>query len=132
MIEGQCSCGKVRYQYDGEITEVSMCHCTQCRLAQGTASGPVCPVDNRKLTITGAEHIKEYESSPGKVRAFCSHCGSPLYSARTNLPDVKRIRAGTITTPFTCANQFHIFTDSKASWHDITDNYPQHKGNKPG
>ncbi len=131
MIEGSCSCGKVQYQYDGEITEISMCHCSQCRLAQGSAFAAVCPVDDARLHFTGAENIKTFQSSETKVRAFCEHCGSPLYSAKTELPDIKRLRIGTITTPFTCDKQFHIFTDSKASWHAITDGYVQHKNNKP-
>ena len=37
MLKGSCLCGQVRYEYDGDITEVSMCHCGQCRKAQGTA-----------------------------------------------------------------------------------------------
>ena len=132
MIEGRCACGKVRYQYDGEITEISMCHCEQCRLAQGSAFAAVSPVDDGRLSFTGAEHIKTFQSSETKVRAFCEHCGSALYSAKTELPNIKRLRLGTVTTPFTCDKQFHIFTDSKASWYSITDSYTQHKGNKPG
>ena len=37
-----------------------------------------------------------------------------------------RLRLGTIETPFTCRNAYHIFVGSKAPWHEITDNHPQH------
>ena len=131
MIEGQCACGKVRYRYYGDITEISMCHCSQCRASQGSAYAAVCPVDASRLTFDGESNIKTFQSSENKVRAFCKHCGSPLYSAKTELPNIKRLRVGTVTTPFTCDNQFHIYTDSKASWHTITDGYTQHKNNKP-
>jgi len=129
MIEGQCACGRVCYQFDGEITEVSMCHCTQCRLAQGAAFVPVCPIDSNKLTINGAQYIKQFESSPGKVRAFCGNCGSPLYSEKSALPGIKRLRLGTVTTAFSCSNQYHKFVDSKADWHNITDSFPQYRSN---
>jgi len=39
----------------------------------------------------GEERIREYESSPGTLRAFCSRCGSPLYSRRRDAPDVLRL-----------------------------------------
>lgn len=31
VIEGGCLCGKVRYAIDGDIGEVSHCHCSMCR-----------------------------------------------------------------------------------------------------
>lgn len=127
MIKGSCLCGAVRYEYAGEIAEISMCHCSQCRKAQGTAYIAVSPVESAKFRITaGAEVLKEYRSMPIKARVFCSNCGSPIYSARDDLPDIKRLRIGTIDTPFTCANQYHIFVGSKAPWHEITDDHPQH------
>jgi len=42
MIRGSCLCGKVKYEYDGEIEEIAMCHCSQCRKAQGGAFGTKC------------------------------------------------------------------------------------------
>jgi hypothetical protein len=125
MIKGSCLCGKVRYQYDGDINEIAMCHCSQCRQAQGGAFATNSPIDAEKLKFTGSEFIKEFESNDNKVRAFCQNCGSPLYSAKKDLPNTKRLRVGTIETAFACENKYHIFSASKASWHTITDNYPQ-------
>jgi len=125
MIKGSCLCGKVQYEFQGEIEEIALCHCSQCRQAQGGAFATNSPIDSRKLTITGKEFIKEFETNEVKVRAFCINCGSPLYSARTDLPNIKRLRMGNIETPFICENKYHIYTDSKASWHEINDEYPQ-------
>lgn len=123
MIKGSCLCGKVSYTYQGDIQEIALCHCSQCRKAQGGAFATNSPVETKKLTFSGSEFIKEFQSNDIKVRAFCSNCGSPLYSARSDLPQVKRLRMGTIETEFTCDYKYHIYTDSKASWHDITDQY---------
>lgn len=127
MINGSCLCGGVRYEYHGEIEEISMCHCSQCRKAQGSAFVAVSPVESARFRITaGAELLKEYRAMPAKARVFCSNCGSPIYSARDDMPEVKRLRLGTVETPFTCKNSYHIFVGSKAAWHGITDNHPQH------
>jgi hypothetical protein len=127
MIKGSCLCGKVSYTYEGEITEIAQCHCSQCRKAQGGAFATNSPVETKKLTFSGTQFIKEFHSNPIKVRAFCSHCGSPLYSARSDLPDVTRLRMGTVETPLTCENKYHIYADSKAPWHTIHDHYPKFK-----
>jgi hypothetical protein len=37
MITGRCECGKVKYHVDGEITDFSHCHCSQCRRLHGAA-----------------------------------------------------------------------------------------------
>lgn len=126
MIKGSCLCGKVRYEYNGDIKEIAMCHCSQCRQAQGGAFATNSPVDSDKLHFSGKEFIKEFQSNENKVRAFCLNCGSPLYSALISLPTIKRLRIGTVKTNFICENKYHIFSTSKASWHSITDVYPQY------
>lgn len=132
MIEGGCLCGGIRYEYDGEIEEISICHCSQCRKAQGSAFAAVSAVDSARFRVlSGAELLKEYRSSPDKARVFCARCGSPIYSALDQRPEVKRLRLGTVDTPFVCANAFHIFTDSKASWWDCEDGLPRFAQRRP-
>jgi len=131
MIEGSCLCGGVHYKYDGEIQEISMCHCAQCRKAQGTAFVAVGSVESAKFQlVSGSALLKQYRSSPNKIRVFCSNCGSPLYSELDGKPQVKRLRLGTIDTAFTSKNKFHIHAASKAPWHEIIDDYPQYPGAK--
>lgn len=133
MIKGSCLCGGVRYEYEGEITEIAMCHCSQCRRAQGTGFVTNCPIEREKFrVIAGTEFIKKYRASPLKVRTFCSNCGSPLFSARDDLPDIMRLRLGTVETPFQCQNRYHIYTADKAEWVALNDGFPLFPGNKTG
>ncbi len=132
MIEGGCLCGGIRYRYDGEIEEVSYCHCSQCRKAHGSPFAAVSPVATDKLEfVAGTELLREYRSSPDKLRVFCATCGSPIYSAKDDLPHIRRLRLGTVDTPFTCANAFHIFAESGASWWDCDDGLPRYAQRKP-
>ena len=112
------------YVYHGNISEIAMCHCSQCRRAQGGVFATNSPVDTIKLVISGEEHIKEFQSNENKVRAFCTNCGSALYSKKLDLPSVRRLRLGTVTTEFSCDNRYHIWSDSKANWEEIHDTYP--------
>lgn len=132
MLKGRCLCGGVRYDYDGEINEISLCHCSQCRQVTGSAFIAVSPVESDKFKITaGEELLREYRTIPIKARVFCGQCGSPLYSARDDMLQVKRLRTGTIKTPFACDNVYHIFVNSKAAWYEITDGHPQYAEFKP-
>lgn len=132
MIVGGCLCGGVRYEYDGAVEEISLCHCSLCRKAQGSAYVAVGPVDTARFRITrGQALLKEYRAVPHKARVFCSHCGSPIYSARDDLPGIRRLRLGTVETPFTCSNAYHAHVDSKAAWEQIADDLPQYPDAAP-
>ena len=129
MHTGSCLCGRVQYEYDGEIDEISLCHCSQCRKAQGTAFAAVAPVRAERLNFTqGQQCLKAFRATPEKERVFCAECGSPLYSARDDLPEVKRLRLGTLDTPVVASKQYHAFVASKACWFEIKDDLPQHRG----
>ena len=131
MLKGRCLCGGVRYAFGGSIDEISMCHCSQCRQAQGSAFVAVSPIPRDQFhLLQGAELLKEFRTTPHKARVFCSRCGSPLYSARDDLPNIIRLRLGTIETPFECANAYHIFVESKASWHALSDQLPKYPEGK--
>lgn len=126
MLKGNCLCGNIQYQYDGVLDEISLCHCEQCRKAQGSAFAAVSPIQSSAFSILkGSGSLKEFRSSPNKVRAFCRECGSAIYSTRDDQPSIKRLRLGTLETPVNVANKYHIFVASKAPWFDINDGLPQ-------
>ena len=93
-----------------------------------TADG-VAPVQAAKFHILrGEEYLKEFRASPNKARVFCAECGSPLYSAKDDLPGIKRLRLGTLETPVQAKRQYHAFVAEKASWYEIRDGFAQHPG----
>lgn len=98
MIEGRCLCGMVRYQYQAEIEQSMICYCKHCQMAQGALFGWNSPLHKSKFEIlSGVKFLKEYFHTPNKARVFCQECGSPIYSYRLDLPDVIRLRLGTVT-----------------------------------
>lgn len=125
MYTGQCLCGGVRFTIDGELEAVQICHCQQCRRAQGTPFASNVPVSTAKLSLEGTALLSAYESSPGKLRVFCSRCGSPVYSRRTDLPEVVRIRAGLINEPLANGPVGHFYVASKCNWWPVDDDLPR-------
>lgn len=132
MYKGSCLCGAVSYELRGEPGPIVYCHCSRCRKAQGSAFGTNSPVKKHEFhLLSGGDLLKEYESSPGKHRVFCSHCGSPLYSRNSAIPGVLRLRVGLLDTPITAKPVAHIFASSHAEWETITDELPQYEAGVP-
>lgn len=127
MIEGRCYCGAVRYRYDGVLGPIALCHCSQCRQASGApfaANSPITAAGFR--LVSGADAITECVGAGDKKRAFCRHCGSPLYSRRDARPETLRLRMGTVTSPVDPSPSHHIYAASCADWFPITDDLPRY------
>ncbi len=132
MHTGSCLCGGIRFRIHGELAPIQICHCTQCRKAQGGPFATNIPIAASALEwISGKDLIKCHRASPDKGRYFCGACGSPIYSQRDATPDVLRIRAGTIDEPVHTKPAFHIFAGSQCSWWGIQDDLPQYAGLAP-
>jgi hypothetical protein len=133
MIRGSCLCGAIRYEIRGDLGPIVLCHCAQCRKAQGSAFAANAPVRAADFTIVaGGEVLAAHESSPGKKRHFCRRCGSPIISTRDSAPGVVRVRIGTLDDPVDARPAAHIYVASKAEWDEIRDSLPQHAGVEPG
>jgi hypothetical protein len=124
--EGSCLCRGVRYAIEGELGDFGYCHCTSCRKASGSAHGANAGIDRSRFhLLSGAELLREYESSPGKLRVFCGTCGSPMYAYLTSSRDVLRVRLGSLDTPFAKRPLAHTWVSDKATWEPIDDAVPQ-------
>jgi predicted N-acetyltransferase YhbS len=131
-ISGRCLCAAVRFEITGRLGPAIYCHCSQCRRASGSAFAANAPVRAGYLRFkSGRDAIREYESTPGKFRAFCSRCGSPVYSRLASDPETFRIRLGTLDGDPGRRPQSHFWVGSKAVWHAITDALPQFTGDVP-
>ncbi len=132
MLTGHCLCGRVRFEIEGQLGPAGYCHCSQCRRANGSAFAANAPVRAKYLRfVAGRESISEYESSPGKFRAFCSHCGSPIYSRRTSEAETFRIRLGALDGDPGRRPLAHVWVGSKAPWFEITDALPRFEAGLP-
>lgn len=124
-----CLCGSVRIEISGRVGPLVYCHCTRCQRASGTAFSANVDVRARYWKVeSGAERIREFTSTPGVVRAFCSRCGSPLYSRRVTDPDVFRLRLGCLEADPQRRPLAHFHLDSQAAWYGIDDDLPRHPG----
>lgn len=125
-VKGSCLCGDIRYEIDGDLGPAMFCHCSICRKSNGSAFALNAAVHSSDFKLlTGEHHLKRYASSEDANRYFCETCGSPIYSQRLSMPDVLRLRVGTLDDEIPVEKASHIFVASKAAWDEIHDDLPQ-------
>lgn len=129
MYKGSCLCRKIRYEISQEPGDFGYCHCVSCRKASGSGHAANAPVQRKNFhLVSGADVLREFESSPGMFRAFCTNCGSPIYAFRAQQPEILGIRLGSLDTPFTKHAREHRYVADKAPWETIEDHLPQYSG----
>lgn len=122
-LTGQCECGSVAFTVANPRTEVTFCHCGQCR----RTSGHFWSATNAKfedVVFTKDSSLKWYTSSDWAKRGFCIECGSSLFY-RMNEEEGIGIAVGAFddTTGFTPGK--HIFVKDKGNYYEIADGIPQ-------
>ena len=123
-----CNCQAVSFALSEPVTDLYVCHCSICRMSNGSANKPVAIVANNSFRwLKGQALIKTWQK-PGHdwITCFCSHCGTPLPGK--NSPSTMFIPAALITqgNP-NLVIKHHIWVGSKASWEVIGDKGKQHQ-----
>ena len=124
-MRAECLCGGIQIRVGGKVGPIVYCHCSRCRKAGGSAFGANADVRSKYWSISGERLVTEFESSPGVFRAFCSRCGSPIYSRREGDPETYRLRLGLLDDDPERRPLAHFWVGSRAQWFEITDSLPQ-------
>ena len=127
MLRGECLCGAVEYAVLDAFEYALNCHCSQCRRSTGSAFKPLAAIARQELRIVrGGDSTMTY-GGEGAQDLHCRLCGSLLFSVVRDGTYV-HVAMGTLRDEPGIRPAMHIFVGSKANWHDITDDLPQHDG----
>jgi len=126
QYKGGCYCGAVKFEITSGISNIIFCHCSECRKLQGSAFATNGVVDSKDFNIiSGIDDLTAHQLSESQTRYFCKHCGSPIKSENTKVPNKVRVRIGTLDTDLQEKPQAHIFVASKANWDEVCGDVPQ-------
>lgn len=120
---GSCLCGAVRLEIDGELHAPDACHCSQCRRMTGHYWAST-DVPDAQLRVSGAEHVRWYQSSATVKRGFCATCGSVLFWKPLQR-DTTAVSMGALEAPTGTQLARHIFVADKGDYYRIDDGLPQ-------
>lgn len=126
MHTGRCNCGKVRYEFSGEPTDASFCHCSICRRLTGSAFGAWYEAPGEGFNLQGGEHLSAYRATERLEIRFCRVCGATVLATHSSWPESRYIPLGTLDRDAEIVPEYHQFVGSKAAWFEIHDSLRQY------
>jgi hypothetical protein len=122
-LAGGCLCGGVRFEVTEPLVSAGYCHCTRCQRRTGTAASAQARVAPGSLHIASGEAlVREYDPGDGGFRkAFCSTCGSALWSRSPHDPDVVSVRLGAFDDDPGIRPSYRQFVAYASAWEPLPD-----------
>jgi len=126
-MKGSCLCGAVEYEID-QLGPIGHCHCRTCRKAHAAIFASTARVNREHFhVLRGEDKLSSFESSPGKLRRFCSLCGSQVVAERPGQPHVI-LRVATLDDDPGLRPSLHIWRSHDVPWlqdTETTASYPE-------
>jgi len=98
-VHGSCHCGSVKYEAIVDPARTTICHCTDCQNLTGSAYRVSIAANEGSFRLAAgrpAVYVKVGDSGSRRAQAFCSNCGSPLYTYDADNPKIYGLRVGCI------------------------------------
>lgn len=96
MLTGECLCGTVKYQIDGDLNTMYHCYCSQCRKLTGASFATNASVDARLFSITAGQDSLALVGHDPHIRYHCGNCYSWIYGDSGDYAGVIFIPCGTL------------------------------------
>ena len=126
-------CGGVRYEVSAPPDQVGCCHCTRCQRRTGGGASISARLRPGSFTIVeGAERVGVFAPEEGFEKAFCSECGSALFSRDPHDHDIIGVRMGTFDGDPGVTASYRQYVAYAAPWEPIPDDgLPRHPEHRP-
>lgn len=123
-MQGSCLCGAIKYAVDSLDGPIVHCSCRTCRKAHAAAFASTVGVNREHFRwLKGQDQLRSFESSPGKLRHFCSVCGSHLVAERMHQAHVI-LRVATLDDDPHRKPEMAIWRSHEVPWLDYVSPLP--------
>ncbi len=116
---GACQCGEVTYQLTEEPLITYACHCLDCQKLS-TSSFSITMFLRRSgfELLSGNLQSWERPTAAGNraVCWFCPTCGNRIYHENPQMPDVIRLKPGTLDDTSVLDPRAHVWTCREQPW----------------
>lgn len=126
-MRGSCLCGSVEYEITQFDSAIEHCASRTCRKAHAAAFNTAASVRHEHFRwLKGQGLLQGFESSPGKMRRFCSKCGTHLVAERAGR-DYLILRVATLDDDPGQVPEFVIWASHEVPWlqYDSCVKYPE-------
>lgn len=133
-LTGQCQCGHIHYEVQGDPLAVYICHCTECQKQSASAFGMSLRVQRADLVVTkGTPAAWDCLADSGrkKTHEFCANCGTRLFHhsrGDDRAGNIVSVKPGTLDDRSWYQPVAHLWTKSKQPWVEIPNNTLVYEG----
>lgn len=129
-LTGACLCGGVRFELAEPPLSAAYCHCKRCQRRSGTAASANARVTPGSVRLVAGEELVTWFAPPdGFEKAFCSACGSALFSRPAGAEQPVGVRLGAFDDDPGVRPAHRQFVAYAALWEPIPDDglprYPE-------
>jgi hypothetical protein len=117
-LSGGCACGAIRFTCASAPVATLNCHCKDCQRASGApfASGVVVKSSDLKVQGTPGSYSVRASSGMQTSRAFCSSCGTPMFTQGESNSAFTSIRLPCLDNASEFKPMLDIWTSSAQQW----------------
>lgn len=136
-FKAQCRCGQLQLHFSQPPAAQLVCHCTDCRAANGTPSTAVAFFKVEPGYRTGEATGHDMVGGSGKPKTYyqCPNCGGGVFGLVQVLPGLVGVVADRLQQPFAFKPMAHVWTSEKSPEVDIPAGamqFPQAPAFRPG
>ena len=128
---GGCQCGNVTYQVTEQPIATFCCHCLDCQKLS-TSSFSVSMVLRRSSfdLLTGDLTMWDRPAASGNITRcwFCPGCGNRIYHENPDVPDIVRLKPGTLDDTSVLEPIGHVWTCREQPWQENFHDLPRSDG----
>jgi hypothetical protein len=129
VICGGCLCGSVRYEATGEPYNITHCHCSDCRRSSGAPFVTWASFRRSGFRFTAGKPNELRWA--GRVRSFCSRCGTPLTFITDPNADEVDVTVCSFDQPDTVTAVDHTWIEDRLPWIRLADDLPSYRQARP-
>ena len=129
MPTGRCLCGAVRYEVRGDLRDVLICHCEECRRWHGHFSASTAARREQLVLVErrGLRWVDSPNSDARARRGFCAECGSSLFWDPPDRETIS-IAAGTLDGHTGLHVAAHWYVSQAGDYYELpADGLPRHE-----
>jgi hypothetical protein len=129
LLKGSCNCGYIQYEVMQPFTFQAACHCVQCQKHTQSAFSLVGRTTPEAFRLLSGKLKKWTKTADSGIRHdcfFCPECGNRIYHQDPLMPDVIRLKLGTLEDTSVIKPQMHVWTQHKQAWFELPADVPAH------
>lgn len=127
-VTGKCQCGSIQYKLTEPPIVTLVCHCIDCQKLSASAFSLTMAIKRHTFELVkGVLKVWTRPTAGGgtAICHFCPDCGNRIYHENPEMPEVLRLKPGTLEDTSFIEPEAHVWTKRAQPWVHIPEGVPR-------